>query len=101
MTDQELNRAVQYVVASTSYGRETVEEIMRTGFGELTHLATTSSKTFDRAVLVEYILQWTLAKTGHPEPLVREILDCAGRWLDEVYATLQQQDPEVHSDSNS
>jgi hypothetical protein len=23
-----------------------------------------------------------MAKTGQPEPLVREVLGCAGRWLD-------------------
>lgn len=32
VTESEVNRAVQYVTASTSYGRETVEEIIKTGF---------------------------------------------------------------------
>ena len=44
MTDQELNRAVQYVTASTSYGRETVAEILKTGLSEMTSLATQSSE---------------------------------------------------------
>ena len=35
MNDQEINRAVQYVTASTSYGRETVADILKTGLGEL------------------------------------------------------------------
>jgi len=41
MNDQELNRAVQYVTASTSYSRETVAEIIQTGFAEMTALAAT------------------------------------------------------------
>ena len=31
-----------------------------------------------------------MKRTGHPEPLVREVLDGAGRWLDEVATTLAQ-----------
>jgi hypothetical protein len=34
---------------------------------------------------MEYVSQWTIKRTGQPEPLVREVLGCAGRWLDEVY----------------
>ena len=37
MTESEVNRAVQYVTASTSYGRETVAEVIRTGLAELTY----------------------------------------------------------------
>ena len=47
MTDQELNRAVQYVTASTSYGRDTVAEILKTGLSEMTSLAMQSSERFD------------------------------------------------------
>ena len=52
MTDQELNRAVQYVTASTSYGRDTVAEILKTGLGEMTSLAMQSSERFERDVLL-------------------------------------------------
>jgi hypothetical protein len=90
MTENEINRAVQYVTASTSYGRETVSEIIRTGLGELAALATTTSRRFEREALLEYVCRWTMQKTGQPEPLVREVLGCAGRWLDELYeATLR------------
>jgi len=85
MTDQELNRAIQYVTASTSYGRETVGDILKTGLGELSALATQSTRQFERDALLEYVSQWTIKRTGQPEPLVREVLGCAGRWLDEVY----------------
>lgn len=94
MTDQELNRAVQYVTASTSYGRETVESILKTGFGELTELAVQSTRQFEREALLEYVFQWTIKRTGQPEPLVREILGCAGRWLDEVYQEISLRQPE-------
>src|SRR5262245_2816799 len=95
MTDQELNRAVQYVTASTSYGRETVETILKTGFGELTELAIQSNRQFERDALLEYVSQWTIKRTGQPEPLVREILGCAGRWLDEVYEEVANRQPEA------
>ena len=95
MTDQELNRAVQYVTASTSYGRDTVAEILKTGLSELTLLAMHSSERFERDVLLEYVCQWTIKRTGQPEPLVREILGCAGRWLDEVYEEIAKRQPEV------
>ncbi len=85
MTDQELNRAVQYVTASTSYARDTVADILRTGFGELTLMAVQSARQFEREALLEYVSQWTIRRTGQPEQLVREVLGCAGRWLDEVY----------------
>lgn len=95
MTEQELNRAVQYVTASTSYGRETVEAILKTGFGELTELAIQSTRQFERDALLEYVSQWTIKRTGQPEPLVREVLGCAGRWLDEVYEEVAQRQPEI------
>ncbi|MCX5722036.1 MAG: hypothetical protein NT179_08420 [Nitrospirae bacterium] len=94
MTDQELNRAIQYVTASTSYGRDTVADILTTGLGEMTTLATHSSERFEREVLLEYVCQWTIKRTGQPEPLVREILGYASRWLDEVYEEISKREPE-------
>lgn len=94
MNDQEINRAVQYVTASTSYGRETVATILKTGLGELTELAIQSTRQFERDDLLEYVSQWTIKRTGHPEPLVREVLGCAGRWLDEVYEEVSKRQPE-------
>lgn len=95
MTEQEVNRAVLYVTASTSYGRDTVAEILGIGFTELTNLASSLSRTPDRATLLEYICQWTMRKTGHPEPLVREVLGSAGRWLDQVYEEIARDRPEL------
>jgi hypothetical protein len=95
MTDQELNRAIQYVTASTSYGRDTVADILTTGLGEMTGLAMQSSERFERKVLLEYVCQWTIKRTGQSEPLVREILGCASRWLDEVYEEISKRQPEA------
>jgi len=95
MNDQELNRAVQYVTASTSYSRETVAEIIQTGFAEMTALAATSTKAFERGTLLEYVCRWTIMRTGQPEHLVREVLGCAGRWLDDYYEQLAKQHPEL------
>jgi hypothetical protein len=100
MTDQELNRAVQYVTASTSYGREMIEFILKTGFGELTELAMQSARQFEREALFEYVSQWTIKRTGQPEPLVREVLGCAGRWLDDVYEEVVQRQPELFGRSS-
>lgn len=93
VTEQEINRAVQYVTASTSYGRETVAQIIRTGLAELEYLATTSSAHFERPALLEYVCRWTIRRTGQPEPLVREVLDCAGRWLDQLCETVLRNNP--------
>jgi len=101
VTDQELNRAVQYVIASTSYGRETVTDIIRIGFGELSALATHSTKQFEREALLEYVSQWTIKRTGQPEPLVREVLGCAGRWLDEVYDEMTQRQSTLPSQTSN
>lgn len=95
MTEQELNRAVQYVTAATSHGRDTVAEVLRIGFTELASLATSVSRIHDRGVLLEYVCQWTIRKTGHPEHLIREILGCAGRWLDEMYEQIAKEQPEL------
>lgn len=94
MNEQELHRVVQYVTASTSYGRDTVADILRTGLGELSVLATQSATVFEREALFEYVSQWTMKRTGQPEPLVREVLGCAGRWLDELYEEVAQRRPE-------
>ena len=94
MNDHELQRVVQYVTASTSYARETVCDILRTGFAELSSLATHSSQSFEREALLEYVSQWTIKRTGQSEPLVREVLACAGRWLDELYEEVAQRQPE-------
>lgn len=94
MNDQEINRAVQYVTASTSYGRETVAAILKTGLGELSELAVRSARQFERDALLEYVSQWTIKRTGQPEPLVREVLGCAGRWLDEVYEEVSKRPPQ-------
>lgn len=95
MTDQEINRAIQYVTAATSYGRDTVAEILRTGLSELSVLSTQSTRRFEREDLLGYLCQWTMKRTGHPEPLVREVLDGAGRWLDEVETTLARRQEEA------
>jgi hypothetical protein len=95
MTDQELNRAVQYVTASTSYGRDTVAEILKTGLSEMTSFAMQSSERFERDVLLEYVCQWTIKRTGQSEPLVREVLGCASRWLDEVYEEITKRQSEA------
>ena len=100
MTGQELNRAIQYVTARTSYSREIVAEILRTGLGELATLATQSTHHYRRESLLEYVSQWTIKCTGHSEPLVREILGCAGRWLDEVYEEVAKRQPELLGDSS-
>ncbi len=99
MNDQELNRAVQYVTASTSYSRETVSDIIHTGLGELSALATQSTRLFERESVFEYVSQWTIRRTGQPEPLVREVLGCAGRWLDEVYEEVVKRESEIVGES--
>lgn len=99
MTDQELNRVIQYVTASTSYARDTVAEILETGLGELAAMATHSTRQFERETLLEYVSQWTIKRTGQPETLVREVLGCAGRWLDEVYEEIARQQPAIFSES--
>lgn len=101
MTDQEINRAIQYVTASTSYGRDTVAEILKTGLDELVTLATQSSRQFEQDDLMEYVSQWTIKRTGQPEPLVREVLGCAGRWLDDMYEEIAKRQPDVLGSSSN
>jgi len=95
MTDQELNRAIQYVTASTSYAREVVADIIQTGLGELSVIASQSTRRFERETVLEYVTQWAIKRTGQPEPLVREVLGCASRWLDEVYEEVAKRQPEA------
>jgi hypothetical protein len=99
VTDNEMNRAIQYVTASTSYGRDAVAEIVRTGFAEIADLAGSGSKALDRAALLEYVCHWTMRRTGQPETMVREVLGCAGRWLDDLYETLLHHQPGLLEES--
>ncbi|MBK9309003.1 MAG: hypothetical protein IPM58_18355 [Nitrospira sp.] len=99
MNDHEMQRVVQYVTARTSHARETVCDILETGFTELSSLATHSTYSFERDALLEYVSQWTIKRTGQPEPLVREVLACAGRWLDEMYEKTAQ--PQTESPGSS
>jgi hypothetical protein len=94
MEPQEIQRVIQYVTARTSYSRDTIEDIVQTGLQELTALAQTSTQTFDRKHLLEYVCQWTIRRTKHPEPMIREILECSGSWLDDLCRTMDQKDPE-------
>ncbi|HJR76751.1 MAG TPA: hypothetical protein VJ805_07245 [Nitrospiraceae bacterium] len=92
MTEQELNRAIQYVTASTSYSKDLVGSVLRAGFDEMTQLAVHATSQFSREDLMGYICQWSMKQTGQPEPLVREILDCAGRWLDDMSNAVPTED---------
>lgn len=58
-------------------------------------IASQPTRQFERATLLEYVSQWTINRTGQPEPLVREVLGCAGRWLDEVYEEVGKPQPEA------
>lgn len=95
MTEAEINRAVQYVTAVTSYGRPAVDDIVRTGLTELGALAGTTSASIPRANLLEYVCQWTIKRSGHPEPMVREVLGHTGRWLDQLYEEIAGEHPEL------
>ncbi|MBM4125534.1 MAG: hypothetical protein FJ246_11400 [Nitrospira sp.] len=101
MTEQEINRAVQYVTASTSYGRDMVSDIIRTGLSELESLAANSTTQFERPVLLEYVSRWTIQRTGLPEPLVREVLGYAGRWLDDMCKAVAKEKPELFAEGPS
>ncbi|MDT7041048.1 hypothetical protein [Candidatus Nitronereus thalassa] len=94
MEPQEIQRVIQYVTARTSHSRDTIEDIVETGLQELTSLAQTSTQTFDREHLLEYVCQWTIRRTKHPEPMIREILECSGKWLDDLCRTMDKKDSE-------
>jgi hypothetical protein len=92
MDQQEIQRITQYVTAHTSYSRDVVEDIVQTGMQELASLAKTSSQKFDRQHLLEYVCQWTIRRTKHPETMVREVMECSGSWLDTLCLTIDQED---------
>ncbi len=92
MEQQEIQRITQYVTARTSYSRDVVEDIIQTGMQELASLAKTSTQKFDRQHLLEYVCQWTIRRTKHPETMVRVVLECSGRWLDTLCLTMEQED---------
>ena len=89
MDIQEIQRIIQYVTARTNFSRSDIESIIQTGFQELSALAQHSSRHFNRDDLLEYICQWTLKQTNQPETMIREVLECAGKWLDDMCATIQ------------
>src|SRR2546430_17015843 len=69
VTENEINRAVQYVTATTSYGRETVAQIIRTGPPGLTARAASSYGPFTRVTLPAYGCYWHIQRTALPEPI--------------------------------
>lgn len=91
MTDPELQRIIQYAAGQLSYGLPITSEVLRTGFGELTDLAKTTLGKLDRDSILAYICAYTVKKTGHSEPMVKEILECGGRWLDQISDSLAQE----------
>ncbi|MCZ6800929.1 MAG: hypothetical protein O7F12_10620 [Nitrospirae bacterium] len=93
MEPQEIQRAIQYVTGRTSYDREVVGIILETGFQELTHLSTSTQEVFPQQVLLEYMSQWTIAQTGQPETMVREVFECARQWLDNICQELSPAKP--------
>lgn len=103
MDPQELQRAIQYITARTSYDRESITAIVTAGFTELAALAETRSRDFEREALLEYITHWTIRKTGFAEPMVREVLECAGRWLDDMVQSVEVHHPELldHNEPSS
>lgn len=84
MTESELQRVIQYVTARLSFGLPMTTEIIRTGFDELMELAKTSTTRLNRDDILAYVCAYTVKKTGHPEPQVREVLEAGGRWLDQA-----------------
>ncbi len=94
MTDSELQRIIQYVTGRFSYGLPETTEIVRTGFSELVALATTSTTRLERDAILAYVVAYTAKKTGHPEPMVREVLEAGGRWLDQACEELAKRENE-------
>lgn len=101
MNTQELHRVIQYVTVQTSYSREDICLILETTFRELFSLAQTSSESFQRPHILEYLTIWTIRQTGFSEPMIREILDCAGRWLDDVCQTVEIHQPELFDQADN
>ena len=92
MTEPELQRVIQYATGQLSYGLPITSEVLRTGFGELAELSKSEAGKLDRESILGYVCAYTVKKTGHSEPVVREILEAAGRWLDQVCDTLARQE---------
>ena len=92
MTECELQRVIQYITGQLSYGLPATSEVLRTGFDELAELAKTTTAKLDRESILAYICAYTAKKTGHPEPMVREILEAGGRWLDQACDALARQE---------
>jgi len=84
MTENELQRVIQYVTARLSYGLPETSAIIRTGFGEIVELARTNQTKLERDAILGYVVAYTVKKTGQPEPMVREVLEAGGRWLDQA-----------------
>lgn len=101
MDTNEINRAIQYVTARTSYSRDAVGEIIRTGLEELENLAKTTSQSFERETLLKYACCWVISQTGYSEPMVREVLECTGRWLDQTYENIARKQPDLLEKSDS
>ncbi|MDA0738739.1 MAG: hypothetical protein O2999_09840 [Nitrospirae bacterium] len=99
MDQQDIQLVTQYVTARTSYSWDIVEDIVKTGLEELTALSQTSSQTFDRQHVLEYVCQWTIRRTKHPETMIREILECAGRCLDDLCRIMDKKNSEEVSQS--
>jgi hypothetical protein len=95
MTDSELQRVIQYVTAQLSYGVPITSAVLHAGFCELQELAKTSRTALERDSILAYVCAYTVKKTGQPEPMVREILEAAGRWLDQLCQDLAQQNETV------
>lgn len=95
MEPQEINRVVQYVTAQTSYSRSEIATILETTFRELSALAQTSSETIRRPQVLEYVTHWTIRQTQFPETMIREILETAGRWLNEMCRAIETHQPEL------
>lgn len=95
MTESELQRVIQYVTGQLSYGVPITSAVLRAGFCELEALAQTNCTQLERDSILSYICTYTVRKTGHPEPMVREILEAAGRWLDQLCQELAQQNEAV------
>jgi hypothetical protein len=95
MTEPELQRVIHYVTGQLSYGLPMTSEVIRIGFGEIVDLAKTSSTKLERDAILAYICAYTVKKTGYPEPLVHEILDAGGRWLDQACEAAAEQEHEA------
>ena len=93
MDQSEIHRIAQYVTTRTSYGHSEVEDILQTGILEMVSLAQTSTQKLERQHLLEYVCQWTIRQTKYPETMIREVLQCSGRWLDDLCQTIDHENP--------